>query len=727
MRVLVTGGAGYLGACVVSVLLNRGHQVRVFDRFCFVDEALADHGENPNCEVLRGDIRRLQEHPGLLDGVETIVHLASLSNDPSCELDPEMTWDVNYECTRELASQAVQKGARRFVYASTFLVYGAGPRFSLTDESSPVNPVSPFTKSKYEAGRALLEIGGDHFEPVVARSATLFGWAPRMRFDLPLNAMVAQAHREGRVTLAGEGDQWRPFVHVRDAAQALVDIAEAPPDLVAGEVFNVGTDICNLRIRDLAGRVAQHFGNIPVESLPGDGEAQSYRVQFGKIRSVLGFKCGWSVEEGIQEMRERLELDQLDPGDKVYLNFERMKELVATPAGEGGEPVAARFIPLAMPTFGPEEEAAVVGALRSGWVTSGPNVAVFEQSLAERADAPHAVALSSCTAAIHLALVHAGVGPGDEVITPPVTWASTANTIVNMGATPVFVDVEEDTLNLDASLLEAAVTERTKAVIPVHMAGQPCDLDEVHEVARRHGLTVIEDAAHGLGADYRGRAIGACSPFSCFSFYASKNITTMEGGALVTPDGEAAEHIRLLAANGMGATAWQRYGRSADPAPPQVLEPGFKYLMNNVSAAMGVEQLKKFPGFRAARTRLAQQYRLGLADVDELEPLALREDRTHAWHLFIVRLKPERLARDRDGIVAALRRENVGTGVHFYGLHLHPWYASRLGVKPGDLPAATSVSRAILSLPLYPRMTEKNVSEVIEAVKKVLSHARKKA
>ncbi len=723
MQVLVTGGGGYLGSCLVSRLLHAGHRVRVFDRFCFGREALETLAANNGCEVVEGDVRRLQEHPELLDGVEAIMHLASLSNDPSCDLDADTAMDVNVESTIELAQRAVRAGVGRFVLASSCSVYGLGV-FELLDEESPANPVSTFGKSKLAAETALRAMASPHFTPVVGRTATLFGLAPRMRFDLAVNQMVATAARQGRIEVRGGGNQWRPFIHVRDAARAFQLFLEADAAVVGGEVFNVGADEFNLRIADLAALVAAHFEGIRVDRATDDDDLRNFRVLFGKLKERLHFLPKHTLEEGIIEVRGFLDDPTVDPFDEAFFNVYRMKTLRATPVDEGGEPVAARFVPLARPNLGPEEEEAILTALRGGWITSGDRIAAFERAFADTVNAPHTVAVNSCTAALHLCLAEAGVKAGDEVISPPITWSSTGNTLLNMGVTPVFVDVEADTLNVNPDLVEAAITPRTRAIIPVHMAGQPCDMARLQEIATRHGLPLIEDAAHALGAARDGVPVGATGNPTCFSFYAIKNITTMEGGMIALKDPETAARLRLLAANGMEATAWDRYGRSAVAAPREVVAPGFKFLMGNVSATMGIEQLKKFPQFMAARRRLAQMYRAVLAEIDEIELLRVCPGVEHAWHLMVIRLKLDRLDRSRDEIAYLLRQENIGTGVHFYGLHLHRYYREHLGMKPEDLPEATRVSHEILSLPLHPQMTDKNVHEVVTALKKVIHHVR---
>lgn len=723
MHVLVTGGGGYLGSWVVRELIARGHEVRIFDRYCFGD---ATEAVPAGATVVRGDIRRFQETPGFLEGIDAIIHLASLSNDPSCDLDAEMAMDINYESTMELARHAIQTKVRRFVFASSCTVYGRGV-FEILDENSPANPVSTFAKSKLAAEQALLRMKGESFEPVVSRAATMFGWSPRMRFDLAVNQMVATALRQGRIEVRGGGNQWRPFVHVRDAARAMVLMAEAPAGQVSGQIFNTGSGLYNTKIIDLARRVAKHIPSAQVEVAKDDDDLRNFRVEFGKIRERLNFQCEHSIDDGIKELHEALDDAAINPFDEKYFNVQRMKSLLATPVAEGGEPVAARFIPLAKPSIGEEEERVVLETLRSGWLTSGPHVHAFEHAFCETVNAPYAIGVASCTAALHLCLVEMGVKPGDEVITSPITWASTGNTILNMGAKPAFADVCPRTLNMDPASLERVITPRTRAIMPVHMAGQPCEMDAIRAIAAKHGVEVVEDAAHALGAAYKGRPIGSEAPFACFSFYAIKNITTMEGGMISAADPERAAKLRLLATNGMSASAWDRYGRSAVPVPPEVITPGFKYALGNVSAAMGLEQLKKFDGFMQARRRLAAMYRAVLQDVEEIELLDVLPERDHAWHLFIVQLKLDKLTQRRDEIAYELRRENIGTGIHFHALHLHRYYQETLGMKATDCPEASRASERILSLPLHPQLTDKNVHEVVTALKKVIFHASKRA
>lgn len=724
MRVLVTGGAGYLGCRLVPLLLRAGWAVRVVDRGCYGLESLSQVRQHERLELVTGDIRRLQEWGDVFGGIDAVVHLAGLANDPSCDLEPDMAWDVNVESTVELARTAIQAGVGRFILASSCSVYGQGV-FEWLDEASPANPVSTFARTKLAAENGLLAMTSPTFAPVVVRAATLFGVSPRMRFDLAVNQMVATARRHGRIEIRGGGQQWRPFLHVDDAAQGYLALLSAPAESVRGEIFNLGGNNLNIRVTELAEEVALMVPGTVIDRATDDDDRRTYRVNFDKVATRLSFRCEVTLASGVRSLLDYVNALHDDPFSEPYFNAKRVKRLLATPVSQGGDPVAARFVPLSRPSIGVEEEQAVLETLRSGWLTSGHHIAAFETAFSRTIAARHTVAVTSCTAAIHLALVHLGIKPGDEVITPPLTWASTGNTLLNMGAKVVFADVDPETLNLDPVAAEAAITERTRAIIPVHLAGHPCDMDSLRAMGRRHGVPIIEDAAHALGALYDGKPVGADSPFACFSFYSIKNITTMEGGMLAVDNPEVAAHLRALATNGLDHTAWDRYGRSALSRPLEVHEPGYKYLMGNVSAAMGVEQLKKFATFKAARQRLSRMYTEVLKDVEEIRLPVLRPGVEHAWHLYMIRLNLDRLAKNRDEIAYELRQENIGTGVHFHALHLHHYYREVLGIRPDICPVAGQASGEILSLPLHPQLSDRNVHEVVSALKKVLAHAKK--
>jgi dTDP-4-amino-4,6-dideoxygalactose transaminase len=389
----------------------------------------------------------------------------------------------------------------------------------------------------------------------------------------------------------------------------------------------------------------------------------------------------------------------------------------------GGVPTRPKFLPFHRPSFGPEEEAEVVDTLRSGWVTMGPRTYRLEAAFREMLGVPHAVAVNSCTAAIHLALIGLGIGPGDEVVTTPLSFATTANVLVHVGATPAFADVEPDTLNLDPASVAARIGPRTKAVMPVHLYGHPCDMDALRDLADRHGFLMIEDAAHAIGATYRGRKIGADSTAAAFSFYATKNITAGEGGMLATQRRDLAERAEILRLHGMSRGAWKRYG-SDGFHHWDILLPGYKYNLSDVHAAIGLAQLPKLEKFWVERKRLWEQYDAWLAGLPEVIRPVIRPEVRSAYHLYNIRVKVEELLWSRDQIMAAIQAENIGLGVHFRALHLHLYYRERFGFQRGLCPVAEAASDRIFSLPLYPGLAEADARDVVRAVAKVLTVAR---
>lgn len=381
------------------------------------------------------------------------------------------------------------------------------------------------------------------------------------------------------------------------------------------------------------------------------------------------------------------------------------------------------FLPFALPDLGEDEINEVVQVLRSGWITTGPRTKAFEQQFAEYIGCRHAIAVNSCTAALHIALAAYGVGPGDEVITSPLTFCSTANVVLHLGGTPVFADIGED-YNIDPEEVERRISPRTKAIIPVHHSGQPCRMDEILACARQHGLFVLEDAAHAVGARYRDRAIGTIGDVTAFSFYAIKNLTTAEGGMITTDNDKLAEKMRLLSLHGISKDAWKRY-TSAGSWYYEVIYPGFKCNMTDIQAALGIHQLARLEAFLAIRSKYVAMYNEAFAGIPEIQVPVVHADVGHAWHLYVIQLDLERLVIDRGQFIEALRAENIGTSVHFIPVHLHPYYRERFGSKRGDYPNAERVYDRIVSLPLYPKMTEKDVRDVIAAVNHIVSRHRK--
>jgi len=393
-------------------------------------------------------------------------------------------------------------------------------------------------------------------------------------------------------------------------------------------------------------------------------------------------------------------------------------------ASQGGAPVRATYLPVALPWIGEREKQLVLETLDSGWITTGPRAQELGRRVAELAGARHGLAVSSCTAAIHLGLLGLGLGPGDEVITSDYTFASTVNVITHTGARPVLADIEPETLCIDPKAIERALTPRTRAILTVDYGGQPCDYDAILALARARGIPVLADSAHALGGRWRGQPIGSLATVTAFSFYAIKNLTTGEGGAVVTDDEALMERMAMLSLHGMDRNAWKRY-TSTGSWYYEVAAAGYKYNLSDILAAVGVGQLERFAGFQRRRAELADGYAARLAAVREVRLPRARAGAVHAWHLYPIALELERLTCDRARFIEELRAENIGTTVNFIPIHLHPYYRDTLGYAAGSFPAAEDAYPRAVTLPLYPRMSDRDLDDVCAAVRKVVTHFRR--
>ena len=366
----------------------------------------------------------------------------------------------------------------------------------------------------------------------------------------------------------------------------------------------------------------------------------------------------------------------------------------------------------------------MVETLESGWLTSGSKVKTFEEDFSRFIGCQYSVAVNSCTAALHLALEAVGIEEGDEVIVPTMTFTATAEVVVYFKAKPVLVDCRPNTLNIDPDLIERAITPKTKAIIPVHFGGQSCDMEAILRIARKHKLYVIEDAAHALPAKYHGKTIGTIGDITCFSFYATKTITTGEGGMATTQNPDWAARMRMMSLHGISQDAWKRYTKEGSWYY-EVVRPGFKYNLTDIGAAIGIEQLKKCDAFGAARARIAATYDQEFSDLSEIETPVCESDLQHAWHLYVIQLNLDQLTIDRHQFIETLKEQGIGTSVHFIPLHLHRYYRDSFGSTPDDFPMATEIYQRIISLPIYPKMTESQIARVVEAVRNTVQRYRR--
>ena len=382
------------------------------------------------------------------------------------------------------------------------------------------------------------------------------------------------------------------------------------------------------------------------------------------------------------------------------------------------------FIPYNLPSITQAEIDEVVDTLRSGWIAKGPRTVRFEKEFAEYVGAKHAVAVNSATAALHVSLLTQNIGPGDEVITTPMTFASTASTILHCGATPVFADIDYRTGCINPEEVAKKITPRTKAIVPVHYSGQVCDLDRIYKLADEHNLYVSEDAAHALWSRYKGRLIGnKLRGAASYSFYATKNLATGDGGMLVTDRDDIAERARILVGQGMSHNAWNRYAKGGN-WKYDIVEPGYKYNMFDIQAALGLVQLSRMEEMQKRRLEIAARYQEEFGKIDAVEPPFVPEFATHCWHLYVLRVLPELLTIDRDQFIVELNERNVGTSVHFIPVHTMTAFR-KLGWKPGDFPMAEKHFERIISLPLYPSMTDEQVQYVIDAVRDIVEQYHK--
>ena len=393
-------------------------------------------------------------------------------------------------------------------------------------------------------------------------------------------------------------------------------------------------------------------------------------------------------------------------------------------ASRGGAPIRDTWLPVAAPWIGEREKQLVLETLDSGWITTGPRAHDLGERIAALAGARHGLAVSSCTAALHLALAGLRVGRGDEVVTSPYTFAASVNVIEHVGARPVLADVEADTLCLDPRAVERALTPRTRAILTVDYGGHPCDYDALGAIAGARGLPLVADAAHALGAAWRGRPVGSLATATAFSFYAIKNLTTGEGGAVVSDDAALMDRMAMLSLHGMDRDAWKRY-TAAGSWFYEIVAPGYKYNLSDILAAVGLAQLERFAEFQRRRAELAAGYDARLADLPEVRIPRVRAGATHAWHLYPIALELERLTCDRARFIEELRDENIGTTVNFIPIHLHPHFRDALGHASGAFPVAEHAYWRAITLPLFPRMTDHDLDDVVAAVRKVVAHYRR--
>lgn len=708
-KILVTGGAGYIGSFVVNGLLDKGYEVVVLDALLYGDKGLESFEHRDGVTFIKGDITDPAKVEESLVGVEKVIALAAIVGDPACSVNEEMTWKINYESVKLLTDLSIKQGVSRLVFASSCSVYGSNEKVRFLTEDSELHPVSIYAETRILSEEYILS-KQELISPVILRLSTVFGLSPRMRFDLAINIMTAKAVSNSVIDVFG-GDQWRPFVHVQDVANAFIAAMEADDHQVRGQVFNAGSTDSNYQIEDIAKVIAEEIPGTSINNNSTLVDQRNYNVIFDKIHKKLNFKSQFSVRDGVREIAAWLRSEKPDISQKEYSNYAVWKEIGRV----------EKFLPYAVPDVGEQEKEEILKTIDSGWITTGPKTKLFEERVKEyfEDEEIEVIAVSSCTAALHLQLLAAGIGPGDEVITTPLTFCSTINTILYTGATPVLIDVDPHTFNIDLTKIEGAISPKTKAIVPVYYAGQAVDYKKLKQVADKHKLLILADAAHAMGAKYDGKYCGTYEDAAAFSFYATKNMVTGEGGMVTTHNKDWAEKIRRLNLHGMNRDAWKRFSETGNWYY-EITDLGYKYNFTDIQAAFGIHQLSKIDHFNKIRRTYGEMYDQAFVDIDGIRLHGLDSKAYYTRHLYPIIIDEQKLGISRNDFIQKLREMKIGTSVHYVPIHHHSLYQKQMGVKPGDFPVTDEIYKGLVSLPLYTKMSHDDINKVINAVKAIL-------
>ncbi len=680
-KILITGGSGLLGS---NIARTAAEEYQVY----------ATHNSHPSripgCRFVPLDIKDRQQVLSLLKEIKpaVVIHTAGLVNVDYCEEHEDEARLINVVGTENVALAAREIGAK-LIFISTDSVFD-GERGMYTEEDAP-HPLTVYARTKLEAEKSVAHRLPDS---IIVRTV-FYGWGLHSKQSLA--EWVVNGLREGKKL-----SMWTDAFFTPMLANNLAEVLLAMYRRNLNGIYHVaGSERCSKY--DFGREVARTFGLdtdlIQPSSInearlrahrPKDPSLDTTRVSGLVDTRLLG------VEEGIARFRE------LEPVLKG-----KGRSLPSPPK---------KFIPYGHQWLDDNDIAAVTEALKSDWITQGSKVDEFERKMAEYCGARYGVAVSSGTAALHAACAVAGITEGDEVITTPITFAASANAVVYCGGKPVFADIREDTLNIDPAEIRHRLSARTKAILPVDFAGCPVDLDEILSIARERKLTVIEDAAHALGAEYRGRRIGSLADMTILSFHPVKHITTGEGGMILTDNRDFYEKLKIFRHHGIvrdipGKGAWYY----------EIHQPGYNLRLTDFQCALGLSQMNKLDSFIRRRREIAARYDGAFTEMKEIITPVAPEDVKAVYHIYVIQLKLERLKAGRKEVFDALRAENIGVNVHYLPVHLHPYYRKNFGYREGDYPRAEAYYERAITLPVFPRMSDEDVDYVIKAVKQVIA------
>ena len=697
-KVLIAGGAGFLGTTLVNTLLTNNHKVVVLDTLRFGAKALSKFNNHKNFTFQYGDITNENDVEKAIGSCDYVIALAAIVGDMACNADPKLTGKINTEGNQILINKSIEHNIERFIFASSCSVYGQSSQMNLT-ETMKLNPISLYAESQVSTEESLMKLK-DKLDLTILRLSTLYGLSERRRFDLVLNFFASKITAEQEIEIIG-GKQWRPFLHVKDAARAFHKVLDADSKDVVGQTFNVGGNDCNHQLIEIGQMIGEKIPAANIKLTDAKSDSRSYHVNFDKIEKAINFKPEIDIIDGIVEMMEDIQNNDIDITDINCHNGKSWQNFINN-----------SYIPFAVPDVSIEEKNEILNTIDSGWLSSGPKVVKFEEALHNYFDTEdlHCITVSSCTAALHLQLLANDIGPGDEVITCVNTFSSTVIAILQCGATPVLVDIDSDNCNLDLNEVKDKISSKTKAVIPIYYAGNPCNHYQLKEICEKNGILILADAAHAFGGTFDGMKIGTYEDAASFSFYATKNLTTGEGGLITTRNKKLADRIRKM----------RSFGRSSIEGKPSYLytisEEGYKYNFTDLQASFGLHQLKKIDSFNTYRAEIVNYYNEAFKDSPFLVTPNSSELGKSTHHLYPLQIQFDKLPIDRLEFIKIMSQKKIGLSVHYVPIHHHSYFQQKLKITEKDFYHCNEFRKQEVSIPIYTKLDKDDLNRISQSV-----------